>query len=61
MTRWLAQQTHDGAHVLPITDLIEHAESDDCPCGPTVEYVQDERGSGWLATHHSLDGRERQG
>jgi hypothetical protein len=59
MTRWLAQQTDDGAHVTPIADLIEHTESDDCVCGPTVEHVADERGSGWLTTHHSLDDREQ--
>ena len=28
MSRWLAQQTHDGAHVLPVGDVVEHTESD---------------------------------
>ncbi|MDF2969371.1 MAG: hypothetical protein K0Q93_3149 [Nocardioidaceae bacterium] len=58
MSRWLAQQTDDGAHVLPIDDQVDHVESDDCVCGPAVEYVTGEQGSGWLITHHSLDGRE---
>lgn len=45
-------------HVVPVNDLIEHPD-DDCPCGPTVEPVFCEDGSsGWLVTHHSLDGRE---
>lgn len=59
MTRWLAQQTDDGAHVIPISDLIQHTESDDCVCGPASEHVAGEHGSGWLVTHHSLDGREQ--
>jgi hypothetical protein len=49
-------------HVLPVNDLIEHyANGEDCPCGPTVEFVPPEDESqedGWLITHHSLDGRE---
>lgn len=28
----------------------------DCPCGPVVEHVPP---NGWLISHHSLDGRER--
>lgn len=59
MTRWSVQQTEDGAHVVPVADIVQHTESDDCVCGPTVEYVHGETGSGWLTTHHSLDGRER--
>ena len=49
------------AHVVPINDLIEHDSSggQDCVCGPTTEPVKAEGGStGWLVTHHSLDGRE---
>lgn len=49
-------------HVLPVADLIEHkAQDDECPCGPTVEFVpreSDDQEDGWLITHHSLDGRE---
>ena len=49
-------------HVLPVDDLIEHeAQDDECPCGPTVEFVpreDDDQEDGWLITHHSLDGRE---
>jgi hypothetical protein len=49
-------------HVLPVNDLIEHySNGEDCPCGPTVEFVPPEDGDhedGWLITHHSLDGRE---
>lgn len=59
MSRWLAQQTNDGAHVLPIDDAVEHTESTDCVCGPRVELVErTDGGDGWLAIHHSLDGRE---
>jgi hypothetical protein len=47
-------------HVEPINDLVDHEDSDECPCGPTVEPVPRDDGSvGWLVIHHSLDGRER--
>lgn len=46
-------------HVEPANDLIEHAHHG-CVCGPTTSYVPQPDGSnGWLITHHSLDGRER--
>lgn len=46
-------------HVVPIGDLVEHDADDECICGPTVEAVFREDGSnGWVAIHHSLDGRE---
>jgi len=46
-------------HVLPLNDVIDHDENDDCVCGPTSEVVFRDDGSvGWLFTHHSLDGRE---
>ena len=49
----------DPVHVHPVGDLIEHALSDDCLCGPRTEPVQRDDGSmGWLYVHHSLDGRE---
>ena len=48
-------------HVEPINDLIGHLD-DDCPCGPTYEWVDPDTGttypSGPLVLHHSLDGRE---
>ena len=47
----------ETVHVLPLGDLIEHEESQDCPCGPRVEWC----GSGWVVVHNSLDGREVQG
>lgn len=43
-------------HVLPVADLVAHEDCDDCICGPTVELVD---AGGWIAVHHSLDGRER--
>lgn len=50
----------DVVHVLPLNDLIEHDESEDCVCGPECEMVIAEDGSiaGWLYSHASLDGRE---
>lgn len=33
-----------------------HAPDVECCCGPVTEHVPP---SGWLITHHSLDGRER--
>ena len=41
-------------HVVPINDLIEHEDSDDCICGPDTEFVS----GGAVISHHSLDGRE---
>ena len=47
-------------HVEPVGDLIEHEDSEECPCGPDIECVPNPHGpDGWLVTHHSLDGRER--
>jgi hypothetical protein len=43
---------------------VEHDHEDDdgnCVCGPTIEPIEGHDGYiGWLVTHHSLDGRERQ-
>ena len=49
-----------AVHVIPVADLIDH-EDNDCACIPTTEPVHRADGSvGWLITHHSLDGRERE-
>lgn len=46
-------------HVMPLADLVEHEDSEDCVCGPTPNPVKREDGSvGWVHVHHSLDGRE---
>lgn len=46
-------------HVMPVGDLIEHDDNEDCFCGPTTEPVAREDGSfGWMHTHHSIDNRE---
>ena len=51
-----------AVHVEPVDDLIEHEDTDECICGPTVEPVPRDDGSfGWLVIHHSLDGRELPG
>lgn len=42
-------------HVLPVDDLKEHTETDDCECHPRIEYVGD---GGKLVVHNSYDGRE---
>lgn len=43
-------------HVYPVNDLIDHeTDGDDCPCGPTVEFME---GGGQVVIHHSLDNRE---
>jgi hypothetical protein len=49
------------AHVVPISDFIDHAvDADgDCICGPrTVPVATTGGGFGWMYFHHSLDGRE---
>lgn len=46
-------------HVEPVNDLIEHTH-DMCPCAPTVKLVPQPDGTkGYIVTHHSLDGREK--
>lgn len=46
-------------HVEPRDDLIVHTH-DMCPCTPTVTLVPQPDGTnGYIITHHSLDGRER--
>lgn len=45
-------------HVYPDADLIEHdTDGGDCICGPDTEFVQGDDTSGFLLTHHALDGR----
>ncbi len=48
-------------HVVPINDLIDHdTDGGDCPCGPeTIPVERDDGSFGWVTSHHSLDGRER--
>jgi len=51
-----------AVHVVPVNDRLAHTEDDEgsCICGPRVEPVPRDDGTiGWLVTHHSLDGRER--
>ncbi len=46
-------------HVLPRGDSVEHATTDDCPCGPATEPVHLADGSvSWVVVHASIDGRE---
>lgn len=59
--RWLIGPAPDGEiHVTPIGDLTDHPRDTGCACGPTTEPVPRTDGTtGWMHTHHSLDGRER--
>jgi hypothetical protein len=51
----------DTWHVVPVGDLIDHDTERECVCGPVTEPAERGDGSiGWLAVHHSLDGRELQ-
>ena len=45
----------NAIHVLPVSDLKEHTETDDCECKPRVEYVGE---GGKVVIHNSYDGRE---
>lgn len=61
---WEAKAEYEGSnttHILPVADIIEHALSADCICGPKPEYVKDEDTGdfGWMYTHFSLDGRDK--
>lgn len=42
-------------HKMPLADYIEHEPADDCVCGPIFTISNEGR----LATHPSLDGREK--
>jgi hypothetical protein len=44
----------DTIHVLPVDDLKEHIETDDCECHPKIKYVE----GGKIVVHNSYDGRE---
>jgi hypothetical protein len=52
--------TQTTVHVVPVNDIIEHEDSDACPCGPELQPVERRDGTiGWVLSHHSLDGREK--
>ena len=42
-------------HILPVNDLIEHEESAQCQCGPSVEQLDNGE---FMVIHFALDGRE---
>lgn len=47
--------------VQPIGDLVEHEDSDECICGPEVQFADEETGERYelpLIIHYALDGRE---
>jgi len=42
-------------HVIPVDDLIDHENSDECPCKPRTEPVERDDGSyGWVVVHTKL-------
>jgi hypothetical protein len=45
----------EETHVVPVDDLVEHDEDEDCICGPAPELC--EHGV-WMYVHESLDRRE---
>jgi hypothetical protein len=45
----------EETHVMPHEDLIEHIPSNDCICGPILNYFVEGM---YVAMHSSLDGRE---
>lgn len=44
-----------AVHVLPVNDLREHDETEQCWCQPRVERV---RAGRYLISHHAADGRD---
>lgn len=42
-------------HVVPAADLVAHEDSEDCVCGPRVEFVT----GGKVVVHSALDAREK--
>jgi len=56
-TKWTIVACDDGSvHVLPEADTKAHTMSEDCWCGPRIEFVAKE----FLVTHMSHDRREFQ-
>lgn len=52
---WEVWEVESGeVHVRPARDLTPHEPTQECVCGPTVDFT----GERPLVTHHSLDGRE---
>lgn len=43
--------------VLPVDDMLDHDQTNECPCGPRVERVLGGKGP-WVCVHRSFDGRE---
>lgn len=61
MGGWRIDEDADVAHVTPVDDLVGHSRSDECVCGPVVEFVDPDTGvsyEGRLVVHQALDGRE---
>lgn len=55
-TKWASLDCGDNVyHVIPVADLKDHEDSQNCWCKPEIEKV---RGGGVMVSHHSLDGRE---
>jgi hypothetical protein len=49
-------------HVMPVEDIVDHHESQECLCGPRIEWLDPDTGEpyedGPVVIHNSLDGRE---
>lgn len=54
----VAGSTDEIVYVLPIDDVVEHTESEDCICGSESFPVPRGESIGWICVHRSLDGRE---
>lgn len=58
--QWLVYGPAPGrAHVVPLDDDIVHEFTEACVCAPTPRPEPTPSGTGWVFTHHSLDGREQ--
>ncbi len=53
--------TGTAVHIRPRNDHIWHPADDDCPCGPTSEYLDldPDIATRWVVVHHALDGRSK--
>lgn len=49
--------TATEVHIRPRNDHIWHSADDDCPCGPTSNYLDIDSPCRWLIVHHALDRR----
>lgn len=59
---WEVRDMGSAVHICPALDAKPHSLSNDCPCGPKVNYIDKDTDlpytNGPLVVHNAWDGRE---